>query len=532
MSPYRRWAAVLTVLPSDGRDTGAPAPQQPARRAISLSGAAAADAGVIRHGGGSPGSPRAAGPAGTASALRPLPASRPDIVLLIVDDLAEMDLRVWNRLPTIRRLFLDQGIRFTDAFSNDPLCCPGRAALLTGQRTPHHGVLVNDARAFDPRVSLGTELSALGYHTVYAGKYFNRTERLAQRHPPGWDHALVYSGGYWRVPLWKDGVAIRADGEEGSYTTDIIRRTAVGWLRQAPPDPLLLVLSPYAVHSGLTAEGRQLGYEMPAPAPRHRGDPRCAGIPPWRPPAYNEADRSDKPAWLQASPRTPYRDGWPLGLVCETLLSVDAMLAAVERTLIEQGRRDVLYVLVGDNGMAFGDHGWAKKRVPYATRLPLLMHWAAGLGTAPRRIRSTVSNIDIAPTLCEIAGCTMGPFPDGDPVDGLSLVPLLDGSVDRLPRDVLIEEHHTTYTNPRWVGVRTTRGSPLGSWVYTRYETGAEELYDLAGDPAQLENRARDPAFAAKKAQLVAALEEAQHPAPRGGSTIGLRPASRVRAAR
>lgn len=445
-----------------------------------------------------------------------LAGSRPDIVLVIVDDLAAMDLRVWNRLPTIRRLFVEQGTRFSDAFANDPLCCPGRAALLTGQRTPHHGVRQNDARAFDPRVTLGTELAAEGYHTLYAGKYFNRTELLSQRHPPGWDHALVYSGGYWNAPLWRDGVEVRAGSGPSDYTTDVIRRTAVGWLRGAPLGPLLLVLSPYAVHSGLTATGRSLGYEQPAPAPRHMDDRRCAGILPWRPPAYNERDRSDKPAWLRAARRSPYRDGWPLRRICETLLSVDAMVAAVERTLAEQGRDDVLYVLVGDNGMAFGDHGWPKKRVPYATRLPLLMHWEAGLGTTPRVIRATVSNIDLAPTLCAVAGCTMGPFPDSDPVDGLDLTPLLDGSQTRLPRDVIIEEHHTSYSNPRWTGVRTTRGSSLGAWVYTRYETGEEELYDLTSDPAQLVNVAADPAMAEIKTRLAERLVTAGSRRTRG----------------
>src|SRR4051812_48826074 len=66
--------------------------------------------------------------ASAASADR---VARPDIVALIIDDLPQIDDRLWRRLPTIRRLFLDGGVRFTDAIGNDPLCCPGRANLLT-----------------------------------------------------------------------------------------------------------------------------------------------------------------------------------------------------------------------------------------------------------------------------------------------------------------------------------------------------------------------------------------------------------------
>lgn len=452
-------------------------------------------------------SPRGGSPVRSSAPAPGLAGSRPDIVLLIVDDIAEMDLRVWQRLPTIRRLFLDQGLRFTRYFGNDPLCCPGRAALLTGQRTSGHGVRSNDARAFDPRTTIATELDAVGYHTIYAGKYFNATERLADLAPPGWDHSLVYSGGYWNAPMWKDGQRIAGGSTEAAYTTDVIRRTMLPWVRTAPADaPLFLVFSPFAVHSGLDASGRSRGYEQPVPAPRHEDDPRCAGIAPWRPPGYSEADRSDKPAHVRRQPPSPYRTGWPLQRICETLLSVDGTLAAVEQELRAAGRTDVLYILTADNGMGFGVHGWVKKRSPYATAMPLLMHWRRGLGGKPRTIRSTVANIDVAPTLCELAGCVMGPFPDGDPVHGLSLVPLLVGDARRLPREVLIEEHHTRYSGPRWVGVRTTVGSPFGRWVWTQHETGEEELYDLRADPWRLENLAGDPASVEIRDALAAEL--------------------------
>ena len=132
------------------------------------------------------------GPAGTGQeptvGRSALGSVRPDIVLLMLDDLGDIDNRVLLRLPTIKRLFLDQGTRFTDYHGNDPLCCPGRAAVLTGQRTEHHGVRWNNALAFDPSTTIATELQDVGYHTIITGKYFNLTERA-----PGQDPARLGS---------------------------------------------------------------------------------------------------------------------------------------------------------------------------------------------------------------------------------------------------------------------------------------------------------------------------------------------------
>src|SRR6186997_1300933 len=79
----------------------------------------------------------------------PPPDERPNIVLMVIDDFPAMDQRVFERLPNIKALFLDQGIGFTNYWANFSLCCPGRAAILTGQTAAHNGVVMNDARLLD-----------------------------------------------------------------------------------------------------------------------------------------------------------------------------------------------------------------------------------------------------------------------------------------------------------------------------------------------------------------------------------------------
>src|SRR5664279_2721224 len=88
----------------------------------------------------------------------PAPLGKPNIVVLLIDDFAAMDDRVFERLPNFKSTFLDQGISFTNYWGNFSLCCPGRAALLSGQRDDHNGVMQNKATLFDPRETIATEL--------------------------------------------------------------------------------------------------------------------------------------------------------------------------------------------------------------------------------------------------------------------------------------------------------------------------------------------------------------------------------------
>ena len=86
-----------------------------------------------------------------------VPASaRPDEIVVMVDDLGAIDDRILERLPNIKALFLENGLQYDDAYSETPLCCPGRASFLTGQHTAHHGVVMNDARLLDPSHTIAT----------------------------------------------------------------------------------------------------------------------------------------------------------------------------------------------------------------------------------------------------------------------------------------------------------------------------------------------------------------------------------------
>ncbi len=435
------------------------------------------------------------GPAGDA--VMPPPTPRPDIIVVYVDDVAPLDGRLFTaeRTPWIRRWIMDRGLTFDDAIVEAPLCCPARANLLTGLHTHNNGVTRNEAALFDPRVTIASELHEAGYRTAWIGKYLNRYMSLRgatrRAHEIAWDTFLPMSGGSHGYYYWPKGE--RRYSRPRIHSLRLVQRLTVQALRSAPAgQPLFAVLSTYAGH--LPNE----------PMPEHRGSPRCADIEPWKPPNYGRAAAAGKPDWLRRwaarhASRAPTRGASLVG-VCEDMLGVDELVRLVVLEQATRGRLDdTLLVFTSDNGFLFGEFGLYGKHVPWSAPVPLSMAWPRAMGTTTRTTGFPASNIDLAPTLCAVAGCVMGPYPNGQSTaDGISLLPVLLG--EARPRrtallTVMLEGHPITRMPP-WTAVTTYLGDPLGSWQYIRWETGRRELYDLAADPWALHDVAAEPAYA------------------------------------
>jgi N-acetylglucosamine-6-sulfatase len=368
--------------------------------------------------------------------------AQPDIIVVMLDDLGAIDERVLRRLPNITKLWLDGGRRYDNAYTETPLCCPGRAAFLTGQHTSEHGVWTNrnGASLLDPTETIATAFSGAGYWTAVVGKYLNGYQYLEDRTPPGWDRLAVTTPmtRYFDPPWYVDGV--RRPDLTG-YVTTTQKRLTVEALGAAPVDrPWFLWLTPMAPHAGMQSR-------FPDPAPRHVGDARCAGIDPWLPPSYDFPE---------------YPEGWPLTRICESLLSVDELIGKTRRVVAQSGR-DPLWVLTSDNGMAYGAHGWHAKQNPWSVHVPLWIAPGTGVETG------LVSNIDLPVILARHAG-----------------VPLPFASGTARGRDEMLEDSPTT----DWSGIRSL------DWHYIRWGDGRRELYDLRSDPWEVTNVADDPAYA------------------------------------
>jgi arylsulfatase A-like enzyme len=454
---------------------------------------------------------------------------RPNIVLILTDD------QRWDTtdgthspsgasiMPHTRAALADQGVELPNAFITTPLCCPSRVSILSGQYAHRSGVYTNiglngGAEYFDDSSAMGIWLQAAGYRTGFYGKYMNGYKNLwdeglgeTQYVPPGWSewHAFVQPDffNYTFVDQSESGPVGTTDygSAEEDYSTDVLRRLAVEFIESTPVDqPFFLFLNFNAPHTPLT------------PAPRHDGS--FAHFPPWRPPSHNEADISDKPSWVQAKP--PF-EGADLDLLdherikqLEMLRAVDEAIDGAEifgtksimRALRDAGiADDSIVIFLSDNGWMWGEHRMNKKSKPYeeAIRTPMLVRYPK-LAPLPRTEERFALNIDLAPTLVELAGAVVLP-----PIvqDGVSLLGLLDATARDWRTDFLAEGWGPSQV---WATVREER------WKYTELPivpgdpmTGFElELYDLWNDPYELDSLHALPEHAARIDAMAVRLGE------------------------
>jgi arylsulfatase A-like enzyme len=196
----------------------------------------------------------------------------------------------------------------------------------------------------------------------------------------------------------------------------------------------------------------------------------------------------------------------------EALISLDEDVAKIVDALKQRGVLDsTVIVYVSDNGWLLGEHRLLSKTWPYEESIKVPMVWRLPWADAARSNPAQVLNIDLAPTIAELAGAEPGP------VDGTSLVPMLrwdaatwDPSSGPPPgtgrSDFVIEwlgiDLSAVEGPPPYEGVHTQR------YVYVEYANGWRELYDLQTDPEQLNNLAGIAAYSELQAKLTARLKE------------------------
>jgi N-acetylglucosamine-6-sulfatase len=469
--------------------------------------------------------------AAASAARAQAPATRPNVIVIMTDDQTVGDLR---SMGLTRTLLGGGGVTFKRSYVSYPVCCPSRATYLSGQYAHNHRVLGNYAPSggygrFDKQENLPVWLNRAGYHTVHVGRYLNGygSETPADV-PPGWSewYGAVGTSSYrmWGYTLNENGkrhtygAPLRAD--PSLYQTDVLRDRALGVIRRrsGAGRPFFLsiaFLAPHLEGSGI----RSLTDEAVRPAPRHDGLLDRARVP--RPRSFNERDVSDKPRpvrrrrKLDADDVTDIRDRYQERE--ESLFAVDDAVQSIVDELGRDGVLDRTYVvLTSDNGFMQGEHRVPGGKVlPYdpSTQVPLLLR---GPGIPAGGVsRELVGNIDLAPTILEIAGATPGKV-----VDGRSLLPFArnPGLLSSRPflhetggrryvpgGDVDAGEAPSTRRQLTYRAVRTRR------WLWVEYRGRARELYDLVRDPAELRSRHADPRYRRTRAALHRVLLRLAH---------------------
>jgi N-acetylglucosamine-6-sulfatase len=391
-------------------------------------------------------------------------SGRPNVVVLLTDD---QTLDEMSGLPQTSSLIGGQGATFSRAYISYPLCCPSRAAILTGQYMHNNGVHGNSppdggwqrfhAEGLEQR-DLPIWLQGAGYYNVQIGKYLNGYGGSPPPVPPGWnewygktsEYDASVPGGrlYFNYQLREDppadgGVPCPSGdpepggepftchyGEDASdYQTDVFRKMAVEAIRRlgdGGQTPFFLNVDFNAPHSPYV------------PAPRHQGT--LAGMPLVPPPGSNERNVSDKPFFLRRLPKLGVGKLTQIDnrrrSRLEMLRSVDDAVSAIVGALAAEGQLDNTYILfASDNGYFSGEHRIRQgKYLPHepSSHVPLMIR---GPGI-PAGVVSPelVSNVDIASTIAQMTGAS-----PQLPQDGRSLLPYARDASLRTTRPILLE---------------------------------------------------------------------------------------------
>jgi len=174
---------------------------------------------------------------------------------------------------------------------------------------------------------------------------------------------------------------------------------------------------------------------------------------------------------------------------CESLAALDESLDDVIEFVENSDFMDnTVVIYMGDNGFSFGEHGLIDKRQAYeeSWRVPLLA-WSPGMIPAGSKVDELVQNIDIAPTVLELAGLAAPEY-----MLGRSFVPLVKGEKVDEWRDKIFYEYYWEFAYPQTPTVHAVR---TDKYKFIRYHGiwDANELYDLENDPWEMNNLIRSP---------------------------------------
>ena len=437
----------------------------------------------------------AAAAASTASAVTPSqPHATPrrlNVVLVLSDDERSDGTSV---MRNVQRLLADHGVTFTDYHVTTSLCGPSRASILSGRYAHHTGVLTNfgphSFPAFDQASDLGVWMQNAGYDTALVGKYINDYTKYGHHEiPPGWSDWQAMDSvpmeAYYDYTLNENGRLVRFGSAPADYSTTVLTRKAVGFIRHATK-PFFLYFAPVTPH-------------LPAiPAPQDQT--RLENLAPLHSPDFNQRNIGREPwrFWHQGMLKLAarlYVDGVRRRQE-EALLSLDRSVKQIVDVLRRKGELNNTVILyTSDNGFLWGEHRLGGKIWPYqeSTHVPLVVRtpWQH-TGTSNSR---PVLNIDLAPTIAALAGVQ-----PGLPQDGRSFVPFLRGKRVAWRHAFLVEYLGRSQLRrggpPPYVAVQTKR------YLYVEYRNGWRELYDLQRDPWELDNVAGETRTAATERAL------------------------------
>ncbi len=384
-----------------------------------------------------------------------------------------------NATPNMDRL-AREGVLFTNAYTNCPVCNPSRASMWTGKYPSYrdcwnnHEGLSDDVRTYrDTLDSSGYRTAAIGPLDYQYGKHSIR-DRIGS-----WTRAAMIHRPISLTPMQR----VVPDGEANARDWQWTQQ-ALSELREASLDdrPFWLYLTTGLVHPAFVAERRHMdlieagGIDMPVMMGLE-GTPHPAI-------AYQRVTKNcDKRFSANAVREIRH-------IYFAMIAALDEMVGRVLQMVDDLGLSDSTYVIFSsDHGEMAGDQNQVLKRTMYeaSAHVPLIVR---GPGVrAGATVETPVSLVDLYPTFMDMADIRYDGFADrpgyAETLDGESLMPQLTGDDDR-KRDWAMCEYH---------GDRVCTGTFMlrqGDWKYVKHVGFEPELFNLTDDPNEVRCVAAD----------------------------------------
>ncbi|MEY2714968.1 MAG: hypothetical protein RIT24_1311 [Planctomycetota bacterium] len=438
---------------------------------------------------------------GCTSATPERPSAPLNIVVLYADDWRHDTLGCAGN-PVVQTPRLDAlaagGVRFTRNSVTTAICGVSRATMLTGQWMSRHGNRAFAMFKTPWSETFPAQLRARGYWVGHIGKWHNGAFPAAEYDSPP---SALANGTHWiKQP---DGSRI--------HVTQKNERDAIDFLRARPADkPFCLTVAFFAAHAEdgnpqqylPQPESMSLYRDVTVPVPPTATDAALRALPPFLSSDRNESRRRwklrfDTPERYQASMKDYYRLVTEVDTACGRVLDELARQGVLDRTLV---------VFTTDNGYFHGEHGLADKWYPYeeSIRVPLIVRDprmpAAKHGTTSD---ACTLNVDLAPTI--LAAANIAP-PAG--MQGRDLAPLYLENTAPAWRDEFLYEHPMLTSRDF---IPASEALVTRDWKYIAWpDWGVEQLFDLAHDPLETRDLARDPAQADRLSAMRARLSQAR----------------------
>ena len=473
------------------------------------------------------------------------PSHRPHVVLITTDqqrfDTTGPAAPRWLRTPHLDHL-AREGVSFSRAYADCPVCIPSRISIMTGTQGFTHGMLGNGklpdgTLPIDPARSLPARMRALGYQTVAIGKmhfepqrarygfdemilpddyyHWMRTQGLSLGAGKPMDHGLGQNELYPGMATVPESYTLTAWTVD--QCVDYVKR------RRDPTRPLFLWCSFSKPHPPL--DPPEPYYSM------YRHNPDCPLPDPWvgdwsaaDSERLPEAFRRAREAWsLDQIPPEVLREARAAyyGLITQIDYNIGRLFAAFQDS---SEFNDTAFLFTADHGELLGDHRSGAKSFWYegSAHVPFILRLPPSVRDRPVGITvdSPVCLADVYTTCIAVAGSEQpggGGAVGTDAVDGQNLIAVAQGHA----RGRAWLEGACGRPQPMWHGLTD------GRWKYVSYfGDGIEQLFDLATDPHELHDLAVVPAHRDQLARcrdtLVSRLSERDSPLVQGGRLMQL----------